>query len=95
MKGAWISIVVAVLGISTAAQAQVVYTQTPISGELKLSLGSYKPDVGAAYTKVLGNAGILLAQIQYDRYVWRKYGTVGFGISAGYGEKYGHALAED
>lgn len=99
MKGA--SIVFAALLVSTVAQADVVtQPESPRTSALQLKLGSFNPkssiDEGATtgpgpYQASFGSSGMLLFEMQYDRYLWQRVGALGLGLSAGYAEKYGHA----
>lgn len=70
----------------------------PRTTQFELKLGSYRPFLdrepgllGAPFTSTFGNGGILVFALEVDRILWQKYGSLGLGFSAGYGEKYGPA----
>jgi hypothetical protein len=60
----------------------------------------YYPDAdsgipGQPFHAVFGGKHRWLAQIEIDRDVWRKYGTISVGFATGYAEFYGHGFVED
>lgn len=94
--------VVAALLFAHAASAESLMTETPRTGALQFKLGPYDPrasiDAGLAakpYESTFGTEGMLLGELQYDRYLWQKLGAFGIGASVGYAEKYGKAFVLD
>ncbi len=81
-----------------AAQAEIIYRESPRYGAIKLKLGGYDPRAsidgevsGNPYEDTFGQSSILLFEVQYDQYLWQRFGALGLGLSGGYGEKYGAA----
>lgn len=90
--------VVSTLGAGSA-HADILYSESPRTGALRLKLGSFNPresfDAGLSqpvYQQTFGNRGLLLFELSYERYLWKKFGAAGVGFSAGYGERYGNAF---
>jgi hypothetical protein len=90
----------ALLLLAAPAWAQVKLTESPRNGAFKLKVGSYDPRramdgevEGNPYEETFGRTGMLLVELQYDRYLWQQVGALGLGFSAGYAEKYGAAQA--
>lgn len=85
--------------VAGAAQAEVAgASERRMVVELKL--GSYLPLVDRSFTNQVGpyqtvfqNAPMLMGEAELEYEVFKKFGTVSFGIAAGYAEKYGRAKA--
>lgn len=92
------------LAVSSTALADGVDFSLPRHGDIELKLGTYTPWIdkesslkgatpyadtfgSSPYVNILGG-GMLLGEIEGDRYFWDKYGTAGAGFSLGYAEKY-------
>ena len=70
---------------------------TPISGVVELKLGGYKPGIdgegglsGSPYAASFGDRSLLLFQAEWERQLFQEFGSLAVGVSAGYGEIYGH-----
>lgn len=79
------------LAAPTAARAA-----TPIDSAIELKLGSYLPEIdsepgltGAPYARAFGDKSILLFELEYERQLFQKFGSLAVGASVGYGEVYG------
>ncbi|MGA9522804.1 MAG: MXAN_2562 family outer membrane beta-barrel protein [Myxococcaceae bacterium] len=94
------AVAVAALLAAPAAHAQVSYNESPRTGALRLNLGGYRPEIGRTagfgdkdpYQSRFGASSMLLFAIDYDRFLWKGFGTFGVGLSAGYAEKYGKSV---
>lgn len=90
-------------GRDSAVLAEEVSLQSPRSGGVVLRLGGYKPLIdeeaglngSTPYKDVFGDASLLLFEAELQRYFYQGIGTAGFGLSAGYGEKYAAAQLVD
>jgi hypothetical protein len=74
---------------------------SPKNMALELRLGVYQPLVDRAFTtspgpyqKTFGNGMMLLAELEIERQLWQRFGSIAVGVSGGYTEKYGHAIAD-
>jgi len=86
---------------STSAFAQLTFTQPARSNNIEVKLGPYLPEIdsekglqGHPWADTFGGSA-LLGELEFDHYFWQKYGAAGAGVSLGYAEKYGEALAPD
>jgi len=86
----------AVLATSTPARAD-----SPIHGAMEFKFGSYFPHVdsehglsGKPYSDVFDDKHILLFQFEWEWQIFQKFGSFAVGISAGYGEVYGHGTTD-
>ena len=85
-----------------AVHAEVVSTQPKASDvSLELKFGSYAPDLDKSaglknstpYESTFGpKSAMLMFQFEVDKFLFRKFGSLGVGFSAGYAEKYGASL---
>lgn len=74
--------------------------ETPVSGTFQFQLGGYHPQIdgeaalngNTPYYRIFGSKGILLAELEWDRQFFQKFGSLAGGVSAGYGEVYGHGI---
>lgn len=88
----------AALALSAAlVAASPARAATPISGAVELKLGGYKPDIdgeggltGSPYAASFGDHSMLLFQAEWERQLFQAFGSLAVGVSAGYGELYGH-----
>ncbi len=87
--------------VAAPASAQSLAAESPRNGAIRLKLGGYNPRAsidqeveGNPYEQTFGRTGMLLFEASYDRYLWQRVGALGLGLSAGYGEKFGKALAD-
>ncbi len=96
------AVAVAALLAAPSAYAQVSYIESPRTGALRLQLGGYRPqtrgtvgfdEAADPYQARFGGKSMLLFSVDYDRFLWKGFGTFGVGLSAGYGEKFGRAVA--
>jgi hypothetical protein len=97
--------VVAALAASSALAESIAnapnYGESPKNMAVELRLGAYLPMVDSAFTtspgpyqKTFGNGMMLLGELEIDRQLWQRFGSIAIGISGGYTEKYGHAIAD-
>jgi hypothetical protein len=77
------------------------YGESPKNMAIELRLGPYLPLVDRAFTtspgpyqKTFGNGMMLLAELEIERQLWQRFGSIAVGVSGGYTEKYGHAIAD-
>lgn len=89
-----------VLFVSNAAFAQEVAGGSPKHSALEFRLGGYKPMIEREgslgqnpYNATFGNSAMLLGELEYDRQLFQKLGSLAIGGSIGYAEKYGAATA--
>jgi hypothetical protein len=83
------------LGAATPA-----YAQSSQESALELKLGIYQPQIdseaalkGATpYKDFFKNGTILLFEAEYDYQFFHAFGSLALGLSAGYGEIYGHGV---
>ena len=102
--GFWLGALVALAAAQADAQQQGVKraTESPRSIEVELKLGTYKPLIdrekaltGKPYDETFGGAPMLLGELEVDRELWQKVGTLSVGFSIGYAEKYAKATILD
>jgi len=82
------------------AGAEELATASPRSGMLEFKLGGYKPFIdregalsGARpYDKVFGDSPMLLGELEYERQLFQRFGSLAAAISVGYAEKYGKSV---
>lgn len=97
MKGVF-SAVVLLASLSASAAIGPSY-ESPRSGVIEVKLGGYRPfvdrtaglDGATPYASTFGNKAMLLGEIEYDHMLYQQLGSLGFGLSIGYAEKYGRA----
>jgi hypothetical protein len=84
---------------SGSARAEPVSAGSNRTTTLEFKLGGYLPLIdrepsltSKPYETVFGGSSMLLFEVEADRILWQKFGTLGIGVSAGYAEKYGRAL---
>lgn len=89
-------VAMALVASSTAKAQPLVDLNERRTTQLELKLGLYRPFIdreqglnGEPFTSVFGAGSIVLFGLEIDRILWQKYGSVGIGFSAAYGEKYG------
>ncbi|MBF5044963.1 hypothetical protein FGE12_21355 [Aggregicoccus sp. 17bor-14] len=89
--------------VASSASAQVIdpaFTgRSPRTGALLMRLGSYLPRIdqgegmtGTPYKDFFGNSGMLLFELEGQRYFYQGYGSAGLSLSAGYAEKWGEGF---
>lgn len=68
-------------------------------GAFEFKLGSYRPQIGSEtglsqspYTSAFGSKSILLGELEFDKQFFQGFGSLGAGLSVGYGEVYGHGV---
>lgn len=87
--------------VPDGAGAQVVAADSPRDWFLGLQLGGYFPAVddefatARPFETTFGNDDGLLFQAGIERFLFKKFGTLGLGVSAGYTEFWGHAFFAD
>jgi hypothetical protein len=85
---------------ATSASAQVVdpaFTgKSPRTGAIQLRLASYKPEIdsepgltGTPYADFFGDSGMILFEVEGQRFFYQGYGSAVLSLSAGYAEKWG------
>lgn len=99
LRGGLVLLAVCATLFAAPARADILYSESPRTGALRLKLGSFNPrqsfDAGLSqpvYAQTFGDRGLLLFELGYERYLWKKVGALGVGFSAGYGERYGNAF---
>jgi hypothetical protein len=100
--GLGIALVGACAGVAPAEVVEpprAVPMEQPRSATLEFKLGGYKPLIdreasltGKPYEQIFGASSMLLFEVEIDRILWQKFGTLGLGFSIGYAEKYAKAL---
>lgn len=77
---------------------EVAKNESPRDMAVEVKLGPYLPLVdrepsltGRPYETTFGTGPMLLGEVEVDYQFFRKFGSLGAGLSAGYAEKYGHA----
>lgn len=100
MSGRMLCAVAALLLAPTVASAQEISGASARTSVLEFRFGGYKPLIeqeGALgenpYNATFGASSMLLAEVEYDRQLFQKFGSAAVGLSAGYAEKYGAATA--
>ena len=84
---------------ANAQTIEQLRSQSPRNAAIEIKLGSYLPliDREASLAPTLNpyadtfTGGMLLLELETDRQLWQKVGSLGVGIAAGYAEKYGWA----
>ena len=91
-------LVLSLLGADTLLPAEVTENGSPRTSAFELRLGGFKPLIdreasltGHPYEEVFGAGAMLLAEIELERQLWQRFGSVAVGASVGYAEKYGAA----
>ncbi len=76
--------------------------ESPKNQMLEIKLGSIRPLIGEEdglsgdpYEDAFGSSGMLLLELEMERYFYQGIGTAGVGFSVGYAEKYGRAQVID
>lgn len=93
-----LSAVVVLAASSAWAQGDSSW-ESPRSGVIEVKLGGYRPmvdrtaglDGATPYATTFGNKAMLLGEIEYDRMLYQRFGSLGFGLGIGYAEKYARA----
>lgn len=72
---------------------------TPISGAFELKLSGYRPQIdaepglnGKPYATAFGDHNLLTLDLEWERQFFQRFGSLAGGLSAGYGEIYGHGV---
>jgi hypothetical protein len=89
-------------GLAGVARADVVMGESPRSSMFELKLGGYRPLIdnefapGAGpYRSFFGDRRMLLVELEYDRQLFQRFGSLAVGFSVGYGEIYAPTRFED
>jgi hypothetical protein len=97
---------VGLLATAPRAQGEIVYGQTKATRQepernymVEIKLGPYRPLVhresalngSDPYREIFGNSAMLMFELEAERYLWQKFGTVALGLSVGYAEKFAPA----
>lgn len=69
------------------------------SNMIEIKLGGYKPKIDSdpslnghtPYADTFGGGSMLLFELEVERELWHRFGSLGIGVSVGYSEKYGSA----
>ena len=87
---------VGVLALSLST-ANIANAESSQDSALELKLGSYHPNIDSEpgltskpYAEYFNNGDILLFEAEYDYQFFHTFGSLALGVSAGYGEIYGH-----
>ncbi|MBX7102318.1 MAG: hypothetical protein K1X89_31670 [Myxococcaceae bacterium] len=94
MKALWLCCLL----IPGVALADIVGA-TSRNMNFEFKLGPFKPLIdrestltGTPYETTFGGGPLLLGEFELERQFFQKVGTLGAGLSIGYGEKFGHAV---
>lgn len=101
--GAWLALVSTEAHAQLGTRASLTPSESPRTAEVELKLGAYKPliDREAAlngakpYDETFHGAPMLLGELEIDRELWQRIGTLSAGFSIGYAEKYAAAVVVD
>jgi hypothetical protein len=89
-----LAVLVAVLPAAAYADVEGA---SPRSMMLEVKLSPYRPNLdplfSAAYPLFYGSGPMLLGELEFDYQFFQKFGSLAVAASAGYAEKYGHALS--
>lgn len=92
----------AVMCLVAASAGAKEVAQTEKSMEFEVKLGPMKPlvdrqfmdldEASRPYQKSFNGAPMIFGEIELDKQLWQSFGTLGVGLSIGYGEKFGKAV---
>jgi hypothetical protein len=89
----------AVVFLAALAAAPAMAEESSRDVALEIKFGPYRPDIdsepglkGSPYSKVFGDSPMLLSRIEVDYEFFQRFGTLGVGLSIGYGQQVGSGL---
>jgi hypothetical protein len=84
-----------------AAHAQGQEQQSEVYGELELKLGTYYPAIDSEFESatpfadIFGTSNLLYGELEWDFYLYNRFGHAGVGLHAGYVRVKGDVVVDD